>query len=286
LNLKQEEVYVVSLFDYLDYRQFLRALFEEKKREKAGFSHRSLMEKLSLQSPGHMLFIMQGKRRLTTAIALRLASYLKFSKREQRYLLALVRYSDAKTPAEKQYAFEELLQLRQHPSMLVTPDSYRFYGKWYYSAIRAVLDVEPITDDCQRLASLLRPAIAASQAKEAVELLLELGMIDRDETGVLHPRESAITTGDVWQGAVIHNLQRQFIELGKESLDRFDKIERDISNLTVTVSDQTFDLIRKKVTELRSQIAAMACAEQTPDKVLQVNIQIFPLSAPGKGMKS
>jgi uncharacterized protein (TIGR02147 family) len=276
---------LVSLFDYLDYRQFLRALFEEKKRENAGFSHRSLMEKLSLQAPGHMLFIMQGKRRLTTAIALRLASYLKFSKRDQRYLLALVRYSDAKTPAEKQYAFEELLQLRQHPSTLVTTDSYRFYGKWYYSAIRAILDVERITDDYLRLASLLRPTIAASQAKEAVELLLELGMIDRDETGGLRPRESSISTGDAWQGAVIHNLQRQFIDLGKESLDRFDKKERDISNLTVTVSDQTFDLIKKKVAELRSQIMAMACAEQAPDKVLQVNIQIFPLSAPGKGMK-
>lgn len=276
---------MVSIFDYLDYRQFLRALFEDKKRENIGFSHRSLMEKLSLQAPGHMLFIMQGKRRLTTAIALRLASYLKFSKREHRYLLALVRYSDAKTPAEKQYAFEELLQLRQHPSTLVSPDAYRFYEKWYYSVVRAVLDVERITDDYQRLAALLRPAITATQAREAVELLLELGMIVRDETGTLRPTQSAISTGDAWQGAVIHNLQRQFIELSKDALDRFDKKERDISNLTVTVSGQTFDLIKKKVGELRSQIMAMACAEQAPDKVLQVNIQIFPLTAPRKGAK-
>jgi uncharacterized protein (TIGR02147 family) len=277
---------VVSLFDYLDYRQFLRALFEEKKRENIGFSHRSLMNKLSLQAPGHMLFIMQGKRRLTTAIALRLASYLKFSKREHRYLLALVRYSDARTPAEKQYAFEELLQLRQHPSTPVPPDSYRFYEKWYYSVVRAVLDVERINDDYQRLAALLRPAITVAQAREAVELLLELGMIVRDETGVLRPAHSAISTGDAWQGAVIHNLQRQFIELSKESLDRFDKKERDISNLTITVSGQTYDLIKKKVAELRSQIMAMACADTAPDNVLQVNIQLFPLTEPRKGPKS
>ena len=277
---------MVSLFDYLDYRQFLRALFDEKKRENIGFSHRSLMEKLSLQAPGHMLFIMQGKRRLTTAIALRLASYLKFSKRESRYLLALIRYSDAKTPAEKQYAFEELMQLRQHSSSLVMPGNYRFYEKWYYSVVRAVLDVERISDDYQRLAALLRPAITASQAREAVELLLELGMIGRDETGTLRPTLSAISTGDAWQGAVIHNLQRQFIELSKESLDRFDKKERDVSNLTVTVSDQTYDLIKKKVGELRSQIMAMACADTAPDKVLQVNIQLFPLTEPKKGAKS
>jgi uncharacterized protein (TIGR02147 family) len=277
---------MVSLFDYLDYRQFLRALFAEKKRENTGFSHRSLMGKLSLQAPGHILFIMQGKRRLTTAIALRLASYLKFSKKEQRYLLALIRYSDAKTPAEKQYAFEELMQLRQHHSSIVAPDSYRFYEKWYYSALRAVLDVEHIKDDYQQLASLLRPVITAAQAREAVELLLGIGMVCRDETGRLRPAQPSISTGDAWQSAIIHNLQRQFIELSKESLDRFDRKDRDISNLTITVSGQTFDLIKKKVAELRSQIMSMACAEQTPDKVLQVNIQLFPLTAPGKGKKS
>jgi uncharacterized protein (TIGR02147 family) len=277
---------VVSLFDYLDYRQYLRAIFEEKKRESPGFSHRSLMEKLSLQAPGHMLFIMQGKRRLTSSIALRLASYLKFSKKESRYLLSLIRYSDAKTPAEKQYAFEELQQLRQHYSVLVVLGSYRYYEKWYYGAIRAVLDVERITDDYQALAALLRPAITPTQAREAVELLLNLGMIVRDETGVLHPTHSSITTGDVWQGAVIHNLQRKFIELSKEALDRFDKKERDISNLTVTVSEESFEIIKKKVAELRSQIMAMACAEQTPDKVLQVNVQLFPLTGPKKGTKS
>jgi uncharacterized protein (TIGR02147 family) len=277
---------VVSLFDYLDYRQYLREFFEEKKRENTGFSHRSLMEKLSLQAPGHMLFIMQGKRRLTSSIALRLASYLKFSKKESRYLLSLIRYSDAKTPAEKQYAFEELLQLRQHSSSLVAPGAYRFYEKWYYSVVRAVLDVERISDDYQKLAALMRPSITASQAREAVDLLLELNMIRRDENGVLRPTQSSISTGDEWQGAVIHNLQRQFIEMSKEALDRFDKKERDISNLTVTVSEQSYAIIKKKVAELRSQILTMACAEQAPEKVLQVNIQLFPLTAAKKGLKS
>jgi uncharacterized protein (TIGR02147 family) len=200
--------------------------------------------------------------------------------------LSLIRYSDAKTPAEKQYAFEELLQLRQHSSSLVAPGAYRFYEKWYYSVVRAVLDVERISDDYQKLAALMRPSITASQAREAVDLLLELNMIRRDENGVLRPTQSSISTGDEWQGAVIHNLQRQFIEMSKEALDRFDKKERDISNLTVTVSEQSYAIIKKKVAELRSQILTMACAEQAPEKVLQVNIQLFPLTAAKKGLKS
>jgi uncharacterized protein (TIGR02147 family) len=277
---------MIKIFEYFDYRQYLRAVFDEKKKQTPHFSHRSLMQKLSLRAPGHMLFVMQGKRRLTRKIALRLSAYLKLNKKESEYLLSLVRYTDAGAPAEKQFAFEELLSLRQRSFWKVPALGYRFYEKWYYSAVRASLDVEPFKGDWNRLASSLCPAITAKEAHQAIELLLELGMAKRDEAGYVHPSEEAISTGDSWTSELIRNCQRGFIDLGKEALDRFAREERDISNLTVTVSGETFEVIKKKVKELRGQIMAMACAEQAPDRVLQVNIQLFPLQKKCRGPQS
>ena len=268
---------MVSIFDYLDYRKYLRDEFDSLKRNRAGFSHRNLMRKLSLQAPGHMLFVMQGKRRLTRNLALRLAEYLKLNKKETGYLMSLIRYSDAKTPADKQYAFEELLSLLQRSRMTVSVSKHRFYEKWYYSAVRASFDVEPFRDDYDRLASSLCPPITPAEARKAVELLLELGMAVRDESGFVRPADQAISTGDEWQSAVIRNLQRQFAELGRDSLDRYGKEERDISNCTVTVSPETYAIIVKKIRELRTQIIALGCAEQSADRALQVNIQLFPV---------
>ncbi len=54
--------------------------------------------------------------------------------------------------------------------------------------------------------------------------------------------------------------------------------DRDISNCTVTVSKETYEVIKKKVQELRSQILSLGSAEKSPDRVLQVNIQMFPLT--------
>ena len=274
---------MIKIFDYLDYRQYLRAVFDEKKKQTPHFSHRGLMQKLSLRAPGHILFVMQGKRRLTPESALRLSAYLKLNKKESEYLMSLIRYTDAGTPAEKQFAFEELLSLRQRSAWKVPASGYKFYEKWYNSVVRASLDVEPFKGDYNRLASSLCPAITPAEARQAVETLLELGMAKRDEIGFVHSSEEAISTGDSWQSAAIHNLQRKFIELGKEALDRFPKEDRDVSNLTVTVSEETFDIIRKKIKDLRSQVMAMACAEQMPDRVLQVNIQLFPLLRKNKG---
>jgi uncharacterized protein (TIGR02147 family) len=274
-----------NIFEYLDYKLYLRELFEEKKRESPNFSHRSLMQKLSLRAPGHILFIIQGKRRLTQDIALRLANYLKLGKKETDYLLALVQYTNAKTPSEKQYSFEEILTLRMRTSAKVPVSGYRFYEKWYYGAIRASLDVEQFSGDYAHVAASLCPPITPAEAKQAIELLLEIGMAIQDETGTVRPVEASISTGDAWQSATISHLQRQFIELAKESIDRVGKKDRDISNLTVTVSEETFEVIKKKVRDFRSQIMAMACAEQSPDRVLQVNIQLFPLQKKSKGLQ-
>jgi uncharacterized protein (TIGR02147 family) len=277
---------MIQLLDYLDYRKYLHDVFAEKKRSVPHFSHRNLMQKLSLKTPGHMLLVMQGRRNLTQDIAIKLAAYLKLNRKESEYLLTLTRYTDAKTPAEKQYLFEELLSYRLRSGATVPAANYRFYEKWCYSAIRAALDVEPFKGDYAGLAASLCPPVTAMEAKNAVELLLQLGMAHRDKEGYVRPAETAISTGDQWQSAIVQNLQRQFIDLGKESLDRVDREERDISNLTVTVSPETFELIKKNVRELRSRILAMGCAEQNPDRVLQVNIQIFPLQRKRKDRQS
>lgn len=274
---------MVSIFDYLDYRSYLRDVLDSLKRNKPGFSHRNLMRKLSLRAPGHMLFVMHGKRRLTQSLALRLAEYLKLNKKETGYLISLIRYTDAKTPADKQYAFEELLSLLQRSRLTVPVLNHRFYEKWYYSAVRASFDVAPFKDEYERLASSLCPPITSGEARKAVDLLLDLGMAVRDESGYIRPADQAISTGDEWQSAVIGNLQRQFAELGRDAIDRYNKEERDISNCTVTVSPETFEIIVKKVRELRTQIIALGCAEQAADRVLQVNLQIFPVYKNDKG---
>jgi uncharacterized protein (TIGR02147 family) len=274
---------MVSIFDYLDYRKYLRDEFDSCKRDRAGFSHRNLMRKLSLRAPGHMLFVMQGKRRLSLSLALRLADYLKLGKKETDYLIGLIRYTDAKTPADKQYAFEELLSLLHRSRMTLSVMKHRFYEKWYYSAVRASLDVEPFKDDFDKLASSLCPPITPSEARTAVDVLLELGMATADESGYVRPVDQAISTGDEWQSAVIRNLQRQFGRLGMEAIDRFDKEERDISNCTVTVSSDSFKVILKKIRELRTQIIALGCAEQTADRAVQVNLQVFPVYKKNQG---
>jgi uncharacterized protein (TIGR02147 family) len=266
-----------SIFNYTDYRVYLKSIFDHKKQLNPGFSHRLLARQLGLKAPGHMLFVMQGKRNLTNDLAMRIAVWLKLGKKESDYLMSLVRYCHAKNADEKKNSFDELLRLRGSNRKVVKTNRYRFYEKWYYSAIRSALDVISFRDDYGMLASSLNPPITVSQAREAIRVLQGEGLIKTDRSGYLKPSEKLITTGDNWNSAAIENLRYQFLDLGRESLSRFVPQHRDASFLTLSLSEESFERIKEKVRNLRAEILETAANETSPDRVVQCNITLFPM---------
>jgi len=266
-----------SIFNYTDYRVYLKSIFDHKKQLNPGFSHRLLARQLGLKAPGHMLFVMQGKRNLTNDLAMRIAVWLNLGKKESDYLMSLVRYCHAKNADEKKNSFDELLRLRGSNRKVVKTNRYRFYEKWYYSAIRSALDVISFRDDYGMLASSLNPPITVSQAREAIRVLQGEGLIKTDRSGYLKPSEKLITTGDNWKSAAIENLRYQFLDLGRESLSRFVPQHRDASFLTLSLSEESFERIKEKVRNLRAEILETAANEISPDRVVQCNITLFPM---------
>lgn len=268
---------MISIYKYFDYRNFLVDLFNWKKSECRCFSHRNLAQHLGLKAPGHILFIMQGKRRLTIDLAERLAEYLKLSKRESDYLLNLISFNHARNPNEKQYAFERLNSLRSRTAKKTDPSLYEFYSKWYYSVVRASLDVQKFSGDFKALAQGIRPQITQNEAKEAICVLERLGMVIKDNHGYYHPSEPVISTGDTWQSATIEQLQSQLINLGRQSLEETTKDKRDISSCTITLSDSSFKILKEKIKNFRSELMELANQENHPDRVIQCNIEAFPV---------
>ncbi|MFP4241718.1 MAG: TIGR02147 family protein [Chitinispirillaceae bacterium] len=266
-----------AIFDFTDYRGYLKSVFEQKKTDNPHFSHRSLANHLGLKAPGHMLFVMQGKRRLTEEVARRLIAYLKLTRKESEYFLALISYCHARTAQEKQNAFDELTRLRHRAAKVVGAVNHKFYEKWYYSAVRASLDVVSFKGDCDALASGICPPITPSQAQEAIEVLQSEGLVKKDEQGCLKPSDSLISSGDDWSAAAIESLRYQFLDLGRECLTRFSPQERDASFLTVTLSQKSFEMVKEKVKKLRAEVLEIAGEEKCSDQVVQCNFVLFPL---------
>ena len=268
---------MISIFSYLDYIKFLHDLFVDRKKDMKFFSHRYLSLRIGLKSSGHILYVMQGKRRLTENVALKIAEFLKFTKNETDYFKLLVHYENAKKADEKQYFFERMALLRKKVMKKVPPRQYQFYEKWYYSAILEIIAIIPFKDDFAMLARSLIPAISVKEAKAAVRLLEKLGLIIPDERGWYAKADTILTAGAHWYSSVIRNLQSTFIDMSKEALTSCPPSIRDISTCTVSISESSLELIREKIDNLRSEILSIAALDEKPEHVYQCNFQVFPL---------
>jgi uncharacterized protein (TIGR02147 family) len=76
----------------------------------------------------------------------------------------------------------------------------------------------------------------------------------------------------------VANFQVSTIELAKQALDRHPWTCRDVSTLTLTLSEKTFMLAREKIEGLRKELLLLAEQDQNVNRVYQANFQLFPLT--------
>jgi uncharacterized protein (TIGR02147 family) len=69
------------------------------------------------------------------------------------------------------------------------------------------------------------------------------------------------------------------MELAQEALYSVPKTHRDISTLTLSISKQGLQRMKEKIKEFRRELLEIAKADEHADRVYQLNLQLFPLSA-------
>jgi uncharacterized protein (TIGR02147 family) len=67
------------------------------------------------------------------------------------------------------------------------------------------------------------------------------------------------------------------ITIARESMDRFPSEIRDISSVTMSISDECFALIKKEVQQMRKRVLELVKIDTNPNNVYQLNFQFFPL---------
>jgi uncharacterized protein (TIGR02147 family) len=149
--------------------------------------------------------------------------------------------------------------------------------------VRSVLEYFDFRDDYAQLGQQLSPQITEKEARDSVRLLEKLKLIKRDENGRYQLTDAAITTGEAWRSVAINAFQEQTIRLSQESLERHDRVFRDISTITMNIHAENFEEIRQRITEFRRSLIAYVGESSNPDRTYQLNIQLFPLTDTKRG---
>jgi uncharacterized protein (TIGR02147 family) len=130
------------------------------------------------------------------------------------------------------------------------------------------------------IARRLWPPIKAAEAKLALETLLKLGLLRRHEDGKITQAEPLITTGPELHAVHIANYHRAMMERAAASIDLIPSDGRDISAVTLLVGRSGVKRIKERVRRFRRELLELALGEIDATQVVQLNLQLFPLSLP------
>ncbi|MCB9669041.1 MAG: DUF4423 domain-containing protein [Alphaproteobacteria bacterium] len=123
------------------------------------------------------------------------------------------------------------------------------------------------------------PPIGRAEAAEALGVLQELGLVARDASGRLQQTDAVLTTGPETRSLHVANFHRTMMERASRSIDLVAREERDISSLTFAADDAVLAEVKERIVAFRRElIALVAAACEDPTRVVQLNLQLFPLS--------
>jgi uncharacterized protein (TIGR02147 family) len=267
---------VKPIFEYTDYREWIRDAFEDFKKRKSVVSWRYMAMKLDAD-PGNLLRVSQSKIHLSVNLIKPMAEFFGLDEKETAYWTELVHFGRAKTDSEALNHYEKMQMLKGIPLKRLAKKELEFYRHWYYNAIRSIIGICKFKDDYEGLAESCTPAITVEQAKEAVQLLHDLNMISTDRDGFWKVNDTFVSTGGNWRSEAVRAFQKETIRLAGESLERHAPPLRDISTVTMTFNMDDIALIREKIKEFRSELLRLSQEGTGDNTVFQLNVQLFPL---------
>jgi uncharacterized protein (TIGR02147 family) len=273
------------IFDYTDYRLFLRDRFEDMKRKNPLFSYQSFSRMAGARSSGFLKLVSDGKRNLADKGIWMIARGFRLSDSERRYFESLVKFNQATSHEEKDRHFRELSQHKQFlAAKPLTAAQYQLFSHWYYVAILELARLpSEKKKDAAWLQQRLQPEVALRDVKKALADLKICGLLEEDlHEGILR-KEAMLASDDEIRSLSVANLHSQMSHLAARAVMEEAAPEREFSSLTVITSQRSFQRAKEEIQKFRKKLhSILEQDDEAPkDFVGQLNLQLFKLSKTG-----
>ena len=267
-----------DVLQYTNFRVYLRDYYEYKKQTQPSFSLRFFAEKAGLSSHAHLKLTIDGKRNITKGTVLKIIQGLGLEKQRAAYFESLVFFNQAQNDTEKQVYYAQLLKASPRSKLhKMDKAQLRIFREWHHSVILEMVGLKgfkPIPDLVSRR---LHGMVTPSQVTESLELLLETGLLVKTANGY-RQRDPLLTTDDEVQDMMVKLYHQQMLRISANMLSQLPSAERDISALTFSIKREDFPNLKKHIQLMRKELLDFSAKPGEGDDVVQVNIQLFPLT--------
>ncbi len=265
------------IFEYQDYRRYMLDFYEYQKK-KSAFTWREFSKIAGFASPSYLKLVCDGKSSLSRVGIPQVACAMGLSGHEYDYFINLVEYGNASDDKRKKAAFEEMVRIAKEQRVrIMDADAFAYYESSINSIVRELAPLMPGALP-NEMAKKIRHNFTAQQVRDSLTLLEKIGLLNQTTTNTYQQTEKAITGSTEALPLALRSMNRQMIDLAKESLDLVDANKRNVAGVTMGIDEETFSLINKELDDCRKRIITLANKCNRINQVYRLNLQFFPLT--------
>lgn len=270
----------VSVFGYVSGADYLERLHSEVQAAQGRYSYRAFAEDLGFEATNYLHLLCRRTRRLAVAAAKRIADALALEPGARRYFILLARYDSARSSAEREVIFEEIMELKGASiEGALGRDQLAYFSQWYHAAVREMVHMPGFTPDPAWLAARLLPRVTPEEARNSWELLVRIGYVTQsEEDGRWTQADVRVSTPHGARAHAVIRYHQKMAELGKECVTRVTVSRRDVSALTLPMTPELFEELKACIGRWKADALARGEALPACRDIYQLNIQLFPLT--------
>ena len=260
-----------DIYEYLDYRLFLKDWFAYQARRKKNYSMQDIA-KLAGITPAYFSMILNGKRVLTETSFQKLEPHLGLSQAEVSYLKNLIQFADSKVHEQKHDALQKLRRSSTFRSQNQGEVKvFQYFAHWFIAAIRELAVLPEFKPDAKWIQSKLKKNVELSKIRKALDFLEENKLMPTDED----PDFSC--TIPVFKVAMAQ-YHFEMLSLAATAIEDTPKEKRNILGHTFALDEKQIPEAKKILDEALEKIVELEKSSEQKDVIYQTELALFPLT--------
>lgn len=264
------------IFEHQEYRTFLKTTLSTRAKTQEGYSLRAFSERIGI-SASFLSEVLNAKKGLSVELAFRLAINLDLTEAETQYFCLLVQLEGEKDPVYREKLSRRLADLNpSRPAHDISADMFKSISEWYHAAILELTYLPGLEVTPELVARSLQ--IPKADAAAALDRLLRLGLLEKDDAGRLKKNHNYVAT----ESAVPVNAFREFHGqvLGKavSALQAFTPADRMSATDVVAIDSKHLPKIDRLSREFSASVMKLAEKSKVKDSVYALAVHFFPLA--------
>jgi len=266
-----------EVFEYLDYREYLKAYYTWKKEINRSFSYLMFSKLAGKGSPNFIKYIIDGKRKLNVKNIPNICSACKLEGKKLEYLATLIKWNESYDPVTREFLWKHLKKMIPKTKYYVLKEfESKILNRWYFLLLIEMINHKNFKYDPEWISKMIYSNVSPQEIQQTYQLLIDMGLIEKTGSKLRRQKTKIISTSDL-PSEFIRNYHKNIIPLGIEALTKIPVTKRQITSATLSIKKNDINFIKQKIKEFRDEIIDHVEKVDQADEIYQLNLQFFPL---------